>query len=283
MGAISSAASQLGIVSIGVTILMISGEFDLSVGAVFAIASFIFAQVIAHTDPVTAVFVTLAFCAGIGLLNGLIAIKLRIGSFITTLGTFFVFTGVLLYVTNGLIITINASPSVVAFLNSFSGPIPGTFFRLSLFWFAGLAVFFQIVLTKTRYGNWIFATGGNVSAARAVGINTDRVKIGNFMLTSLLAGFSGVLEISLYLSVTSSIGSEYQLESIAATVIGGTSLFGGVGSVIGSVIGSFTISQISDGLIFVGVPGYAFDAFTGVILIVAVVFYNQVRRRFITS
>lgn len=182
-------ASELGIVAIGITLLMISGEFDLSVGSVYAVVPMAMAILINKGQPdVIALIISLLLGASLGLLNGIVTLKTGIPSFITTLGTMMFWRGILLAVTGGFPIMLERNSRV---LNIFGGSIAGGL-RYSGVWFIILAIVFWIILERTRYGNWVFATGGNLGAAKALGIPTDRVKIVNFIISSLLAGLAGI-------------------------------------------------------------------------------------------
>jgi simple sugar transport system permease protein len=137
----------------------------------------------------------------------------------------------------------------------------------SLIWFVVLAVVMHFVLKNTRFGNWILATGGNVKASRARGVNTDRVKVILFVICAVLAGFAGAMDSIRIESAYPISGTGYELEIIAMVVIGGTLLYGGRGTIIGTVIGVLLLRTIRNGIIVVGVPGLAYNIFVGVIIV----------------
>jgi simple sugar transport system permease protein len=222
----------------------------------------------------------LALAVVIGLANGLLVTKLHTSSFIITIGMMLVVRGVALYISNGF-------PQATWRTESWIGEVVvgqiaqvGEFKLLaSLLWFVGLIVVLHFVLNNLRFGNWIMATGGNVRAARARGVDTDRVKIILFMLCSLLAGFAGIIDAIRVQSAYPIAGTGYELEIIAMVVIGGTLLYGGRGTVLGTVIGVFLLRTIRNGIIVVGVPGLAYNIFVGLIIIGMMVVHSVIERR----
>lgn len=260
---------EFGIVVLGVTMLMISGEFDLSIGSVFALCPIIIVKMInLGLNVWTGVILALIVSLGIGALNGTIVIKTGIPSFIATLATMMFWRGTVLAITKG---TPPPIPKEVLPLQicvtGWVGPI-----RVSLIYFMAILIILWIVLERTRFGNRIFASGGNPKAARARGVNSAKVKITLFMLTSLLAAFAGLIQAFRIGSALPSAGQGWELDAIAASVIGGVSLFGGVGSIIGGAAGSFLLRIIGNGLVLAGAPGYYFRMFVGMVIIAAVIF-----------
>jgi len=269
-------AAELGIISIGVAMLIISGEFDLSVGSVFAVAPMTFATMVnAKYNPYLSLIVSLMVCAGIGLVNGTVTLKTGIPSFITTLGMMMFWRGILLAITGGFPIILSRRVDMLQYLG---GRVHGGL-RYSAIWFVVLAFVFWVVLEKTRFGNWVFATGGNLGAARALGIATTRVKLVNFIFSSVLAGFAGLTTFARFKLVDPTFGQELELEAIASAVMGGTLLTGGYGSVVGASVGAFMISMVRNGLVLAGAPAYWYRAFIGVILIIAAVINARIRKR----
>jgi simple sugar transport system permease protein len=162
----------------------------------------------------------------------------------------------------------------------FSVSIPITAnFRNSIFWWVLLVAFFHIILTRTRYGNAVFATGGNTQAARAQGINVTSIKVQGFMLTAFLAGIAAILETSRSPSVDPTEGTGWELETIAMTVVGGALLTGGYGSVIGTMLGTLIFGMLATGLVQVNLPNRMFEGVVGVIMISAVILNNITKRR----
>jgi len=217
----------------------------------------------------------LIFCALIGALNGFVTLRFGIPSFITTLGAMMVWRGIILLVTGGW------PPEYPTAADPLKAVLVGNlgFIYASLLWFVGIVALLWILLERTRFGNWTFATGGNLNAARVMGIPVNRVKMTAFIVTSLLAGFAGVVQGFRLGALVPSAGTGLELDTIAASVIGGTVLTGGIGTVIGTVIGTFLIRVIDNGLIMARAPGYWFRVFIGLLTIVAVIINISIAKR----
>ncbi|WP_238842172.1 ABC transporter permease [Sulfolobus sp. E11-6] len=256
---------------------MISGEFDLSVAATFALIPLISDFLITSgLNVVFSIIVGLFVAALIGLLNGMIVIKSGIPSFIVTLGTLFVWLGVALQISGGQPHSFNlpiSTRNILVGSIGFNGLI-----NSQLIWLIILGVLFYLILERHQWGNWIYAIGGNKDAARAMGIRVDLVKISLFMLTAILAGFAGIMESALYSQVIANQGGNLELDSIAAAVIGGTSLFGGEGSVIGGIIGTIIIWSIENGLILAGVSSYVYETLIGALIIIVVIIHRYAKK-----
>lgn len=277
IASILTVAAELGIVSAGVTFLMISGEFDLSVGSVLGVSAMVFALAAKAGWPLFAGWgLALLTSAIIGLLNGFITIKAGIPSFITTLGSTMFWRGILLAVTGGFPVTYFpvGMPAMFFVLN---GRFIGQF-RTSAVWFLGLAIILNIVLTKTRYGNAVYATGGNREAARVLGVATNKVKCINFVISAVLAGLAGCIQFARFFSVDPMRGFGLELEAIAAAVIGGTLLTGGAGNLVGTIFGVLLAGMVRSGLVQAGAPAYWYQAFVGLIVVVAVILNTKLRR-----
>jgi len=277
LASILTVAAELGIVSAGITFLMISGEFDLSVGSVLGVAAMVFALTAKAGWPLFLgwIFALLA-SAGIGFLNGFITVRTGIPSFITTLGTMMFWRGILLAVTGGFPVSYfpSRTPTMFFVLNGcFAGQ-----FRTSALWFLGIILLLNVILVRTRYGNAVYATGGNRDAARVLGVATDKVKLVNFIISALLAGLAGCIQFARFLSVDPMRGQGLELEAIAAAVIGGTLLTGGAGNLIGTLFGVLLVGMVRSGLVQAGAPAYWYQAFVGVIVVVAVVVNTNLRR-----
>ena len=266
--------SELGIIAIGVAFLMIAGEFDLSAGAVYAISGLLFVTLANHINSPLALIIALAAAATIGLLNGIITIRTRIPSFITTLGMMMLLRGTMLVATGGRTVSYRGDAIVPTMLSR----LMDHGLRPSHFWFIALAVLFAFILARTRYGNWVFATGGNKEVARARGVNINRVKIVNFMISALLAGFAGIIVLTRFRLANVAFGTGMELEAIAAVVIGGTFLAGGYGTIIGAFVGAFLMGMMRNGLILSGAPAFWYQAFVGAILILAAAINLRLRR-----
>jgi simple sugar transport system permease protein len=281
-------AAQVGIVASAVALLMIAGEFDLSVGSVVGAAGMVIAIGIGEFGlPVwLAVLLAFAFALVIGFINGYLVIKTRLPSFIVTLGTLFILRGLTIGVTRvltgrtqvgGLGPTIEADP--ISFLfTSQVGP-----FKASILWWIFLALIATFVLLRTPFGNWIFGAGGNAVAARNVGVPVSRVKIILFMATAASAALLATVQVLGVGSGDVLRGEQKEFEAIITAVIGGTLLTGGYGSAIGTVFGALTLGMTRNGLQFAGVGGDWYQAFLGVLLLLAVIVNNYIRQRATTT
>jgi simple sugar transport system permease protein len=273
---IFTTSSELGIIAIGICFLMIAGEFDLSVGSVFAVAPMLGAKLANSGVPMFFAFLAgLLFAGLIGLLNGTIVIKAKIPSFIATLGSMMFFRGVLLAVSQGF--TIDYLGEETGFLNVLGGKI---FFgmRSSGIWFILGTIILSIILTQTKYGNHVSAVGGNPGTAKAVGVSVNKVKVINFIVCAMFAGFAGFTMFGRFHSIDPTAGQLLELEAIASAVIGGALLTGGYGSIFGAFIGAFLIGVMRSGLILAGAPAYWYQGFIGVILVLAVIMNTKIRK-----
>jgi simple sugar transport system permease protein len=228
-----------------------------------------------------AFFVALLLAALVGFVNGLFVTKVGISSFLVTIGMMLIVRGAALYVSSGFPQSTWEVETALKPILVDAIPIGQTDFSLyaSLFWFIGLIFLLWFILNKTKYGNWVMATGGNRLAALARGINTDFVKISLFMITSVLAGFAGIID-SLRISSAYPIsGTGYGLEVIAMVVVGGTSLFGGYGSIFGTIVGVTLLRSIRNGIVVIGVPGLAYNIFVGVIILAMMTVHALIEKR----
>lgn len=264
---------EVALVAIGVTILMIAGEFDLSVGSVFALAPMVMAiSLVAGFSFPLAVFLGLGAAALVGFVNGFITLRFAIPSFITTLGMLFVARSLTVVISGGFPPLLPADVPAFVF-TQFAGLV-----RMSMFWFAGIAALLAVMLSATNWGNWIKATGGQLDAAAAMGIPVSAVKMFCFVLCSLLAGFAGIIQVLRLGSPLPSLGEGLELQAVAAAVIGGTSLFGGVGTVAGAIVGALLIRLIDNGLVLSRVDANWFKFAIGSLLVLAVIGNSWLRR-----
>jgi len=265
----------LGVVAIGVGILMISGEFDLSVGATYILTSYLMALAFQDGWPLS-LAVLLAFVVGIaiGLGNGLITIVFGIPSFITTLGSMMFLRGVVRFVSSSESIIFQPGATMERILAGTLGPIQAEFL-----WFIGFSLFGYLLLVRHSFGNHVYMVGGNRNAAVAVGINANRVKIICFALSGICAAFAGVMSAVRITAIAPSGGIGLELQAIAACVVGGLSLNGGRGTAIGIALGTVLLFTIQDVLLLIGAPGYYLDMFIGGSVIVAVILNQWVGRR----
>jgi len=274
-----------GIIVVGVAMLMIAGEFDLSVGATFAVASFVFALTMnAGVPPFPAMLLALLVSALLGLVNGLIVVRTGIPSFITTLGTMLAYRGIARAIGGGDFAKyIKSKPLLFNILNGAMDPLNQLFqpvanFRVSILWFILIAMVMSMVLMRTRFGNWVFATGGNPGAALAQGVPVKRVKLVVFTLTGLLTGLASVMQFAHRTSVDPLRGEGWELIAVAASVIGGVQLTGGVGTIFGACIGILLLQMLEQGLVLMGVSVQIFRAVAGSILMLSVVINTYLSR-----
>jgi ribose/xylose/arabinose/galactoside ABC-type transport system permease subunit len=261
------AIPQLGIIALGVGLLMVAGEFDLSVGAVFTFSALIMADVFNLGVPLPlAVLAALAAGAAVGVLNGMLVLRFGITSFIATLGTMMVLRGVILFISNAQSSSFRPDALFQALLTGQLGIVPAQFL-----WLVALTIGAYLLLERHRFGNHIFAVGGNVDAANAVGVRVGRVKLAAFVLSSVMAALAGIFSTTRVNSVSPIQGQGLELQAIAACVIGGVALSGGRGSVLGIFLGAALIYTVQDVLLLTAAPGYYLDAFVGFIIIIAAI------------
>lgn len=273
---------ELGLIALGMTLLMTAGEFDLSVGSVFGFSAVIMWTLYnSDTAPLEIAFLaSLALAAFIGLVNGWFVTRLKIPSFLVTLGMLLVVRGSALYITDGFPQrTWDASGQWLATVLVGSFWIGDFRVYMSLFWFLGAALVLGYVLTQTRFGNWILGSGGNANSARARGVPVNRVKVSLFMLTAMLAALAGIISSIRTSAANPNSGTGYELEVIAMVVIGGTALTGGRGTIIGTVLGIFILRVMRNGIVLIGVPGLAYNIFVGAIILGMMALHSWLDRR----
>jgi simple sugar transport system permease protein len=273
---------ELGLIALAMTLLMTSGEFDLSVGSLFGFSPVLMWTL--YNSGVTSLemglLIALVVAALVGLVNGWFVTRLKIPSFLVTLGMLLVVRGTALFITDGFPQrTWSAEGSWLANIlvgDFYVGP-----FRVyaSLFWFIGAAIVLGYVLTESRTGNWIQAAGGNPLAARARGVNVNRVKVGLFILSAVMASLAGVISSLRTSAANPNSGTGYELEVIAMVVIGGTALTGGRGTIVGTVLGILILRVMRNGIVLIGVPGLAYNIFIGAIILGMMALHSWLERR----
>jgi simple sugar transport system permease protein len=277
---------ELGMVALAMTLLMTSGEFDLSVGSVFGFAPvlmwFFFNEGIFSLE--VAFIITVGVSALIGLTSGLFVTKLGIPSFLVTLGMLLVVRGAALWITQGFPQrTWAAEGAILAdiLVSDFSAQTPFGEIKvyMSLLWFALLALILGYVLMASKFGNWIQAAGGNPLAATARGVRVGRTKISLFILTAVVSAWSGVTSSIRVSAANPNSGDGYELEIIAMTVIGGTVLSGGKGTIIGTVIGVLLLRVMRNGIVLAGAPALAYKIFIGAIILGMMALHSYLQRR----
>jgi ribose/xylose/arabinose/galactoside ABC-type transport system permease subunit len=262
--------AELGIIAMAMTVLIVSGEFDLSVGATYAVTGVATGLLfkVAGLNIWLAGLGGLTAAVFLGFLNGLLVTRARMNSFIATLATMMVFRGLAMVMSQGQ--PISTFPDLVFFEIWGRAKVFGTI-PVPIFWLAGWGLMLYVLLHRTTYGVTVFATGDNREAANLAGIRTASVKCLNFMLTALAAGIAALISLGYLKTVTPTQGTGLELEAIAASVIGGTSMRGGVGSVLGAFLGALIMAEVRTGLVLMGTDAYLQDACVGLIIAIAVI------------
>jgi len=271
--------SILAIIATGMTFLFIAREIDLSVGSTYGLLAVTLAFLISKWffNPWLAMLITVLLGMVIGLVNGLIITQFGIPSFIVTLGMLSILRGAALLLTGGWPILVKLPPGD-SFLEITAGRAWGVI-PMQVFWMIGIMLVAGFVLSKTRFGSHVYATGGNEESAILTGIATKRVKIISFMMTSALCGVAAALLVGQIHSASPLTGTGFELDIIAAVVIGGTPLFGGAGSILGTLLGAAILGMITNGLVLLGVSAYFEPVAKGLIIILAILVDTLVRRR----
>ena len=274
------ASSSIGIVAVGVALLMIGGEFDLSAGVSVVTAALTASM---FSFQLTAnlwvgIVVSLIVMLAVGFINGYLVVKTGIPSFLITLGTFFMLSGINLGVTKA--VTGTVATANVADMDGFASAraifasefaVGGVTIRITVLWWIFFVALATWILLRTRLGNWIFAVGGNAASARAVGVPVNKVKIGLFMGVAFMCWFYGMHTLFAFNSVQSGQGVGNEFLYIIAAVVGGCLLTGGYGSAIGAAVGAFIFGMTTQGIVFAGWDPNWFKFFLGAMLLLAVV------------
>jgi simple sugar transport system permease protein len=301
-------SAQLGILAVAVSLLMIGGEFDLSLGSMVAFAGVIIAILSSKYGWPIWTSIPVAFAAAIivGYLNGWLVVKTGLPSFIVTLASLFILRGITLGATR-LITGRTQIPGIKELSEGdwlapvFSGQFGGTLLvwlaeagiidkrpdglpmvqgiPVSILWWLGLTAIATWILLQTRFGNWIFTVGGDANAARNVGVPVARVKIRLFVLSACAATLFAAIQVLSVGSADTSRGLQKEFEAIIAVVIGGTLLTGGYGSAIGAMFGALIFGIVQMGIFYTGIDTDWFKAFMGVMLLAAVLFNDYIRKK----
>jgi ribose transport system permease protein len=261
--------AELGIIAMAMTVLIVAGEFDLSVGAIYAVTGVVTGVLASRLG----VNIWLAASAGImaalllGALNAVLIASTRINSFIATLSTMMVYRGVAMVLSQGQPISFQLD----FFMDLFGRAELFGVLPVPVVWFAAWGLFQYVLLHRTTFGVRVFATGDNREAAELAGIKTARVKSVAFLLTALASGLAALISLSYLKTVTPTQGTGLELEAIAAAVIGGTAMSGGVGSIVGTFLGTFIMAEVRTGLVLLGTDAYVQEAFVGLVIALAVI------------
>ncbi|MCB1502517.1 MAG: ABC transporter permease [Bauldia sp.] len=271
-------AAELGIIAIPIGMLMIAGEFDLSVGSVVGATSIIIAMVSGYYEmsPWLGIAIAFAFGAAVGLINGIIVVWTKLPSFIVTLATMMMVLGGML----GVSIALTGSTSISAAATGSAAVLFAAEWRelhVSIIYWIVLIVIATYVMQRTPFGNWAYATGGSAQTARLAGVPVARVKIILFVCTSLGAVLTSTLQTMTFQNGNVTLGAQYVFTGIAASVIGGVLLTGGYGSPLGTVSGALTYGIVSLGVFYLGWNADLTEFFIGALLLLAVLANHRLR------
>jgi simple sugar transport system permease protein len=278
-------ASQLAILAVPVALLMIAGEFDLSVGSIIGAAGMLIAIPVVEFgwDLWQALLLAFAGAIAIGMLNGLIVVKTGLPSFIVTLSSLFAIRGITLVEARDITdrTQVGGIQESVGehnfFLDLFGGKVGDV--PASFFWAIGITLIATLILTRTRFGNWIFGAGGDPGSARNLGVPVARVKVILFVGTALGATVLAAIQVLSVGSADVLRGQGKEFEAIAAAVIGGTLLTGGSGSAIGAFFGALLFGMVSQGIFFTGTDSDWFLVFLGGMVLLAVLVNRYIRTK----
>ncbi len=281
-------SAHLGILAVAVSLLMIGGEFDLSIGSMIGAAGMIIAilSVEHELNMWVSMLAALLVAMLVGAINGVIVRWSGLPSFIITLATLFIIRGLTIALTR-----IETGRTQLGGLDDAAGydlakqvfdsniDLFGAAFPISIAWWFGLTALATWVLLRTPFGNWIFGAGGNEQAARNVGVPVNRVKILLFVCTAVAAWLVAVIQVTATTGADVLRGTQQEFFAIIAVVIGGTLLTGGYGSAIGAAIGALIFGMVRQGIVYAGVDADWFQVFLGVMVLIAVLINRYVRQR----
>lgn len=267
-------AATLCIAAAG-TLVLVAGGIDLSVGATYGLATVVAGEIAAHHSPVLAIIAGILAGLGVGLVNGLIVTVFKINALISTLAMSFVVGGLALKVSGGNLIVLSANSGFFQFANAQFLTVPSAVWMTLFF-----VIVLGLLLSRTTYGRYMVASGGNAEAARLAGVRVNRIRVLTFVLSGGAAGLGGVIDISRLLSAqAASGGSALSFTVLAGIVVGGTSIAGGEGSVWRTGIGVLFIALIGNGFNLLGVDPLYQQIVLGLILLVAVGLDSWARQR----
>jgi len=273
------------IVACGMTVLMISGGFDMSVGGQSAMLGILFGIMVFKGVNITiSIITTIIFGIAAGLIIGFIVSKLNVNPFMVTLGGMFLFSGIAIIIAfvggagkfQDQFVTVRPLPGI-------HGIAGGSFHGVEyiVFYMVGILVFYYVFLKKNKFLRQNFYIGTNESAARLVGIKVDKLKIFNYALVGLMVAIAAILQASRYEFATAVANENYPLEIIAAVIIGGASLSGGEGSIIGSFLGVCLLTLIYNSTIILGIKPAWYTLLIGLILLISVLYNEFIRKKFV--
>ncbi|AUX76269.1 ABC transporter permease [Sinorhizobium fredii] len=268
IGTILQVTATLGLMSLGVALVIGTGEIDISVGSTFGMGALAYLWLAAHVDPSLAAVAAIAVGAAIGLVNGLLVTRTGTPSLIITLGTLMIFRGIAIALTEGFSFSIPyAARKGWAYFGLGGGEFLG--FNTALYWLIIVLVILTVMLKAMPFGNRLLAVGGSAESAHSRGVRVSRVKLSAFVLCGVLAAFAGTLEAGKLGFADGSMGRLMELQAIASCVLGGCLLAGGRVSLIGALKGAFVLSSIQSYLVVTGVRPQWFILILGLIVVIA--------------
>ena len=256
--------APLAIMASAMTLVIIGGGFDLSVAAIFAVAGVTAAWVALNLDPYVGLLVAPLVGAALGLVNGVVITRLNVHSFLATIATSLVFKGVAIVISDGRLIPVRIDEFTWLGRDKFLGVF------IAVYVLAAFALMLTFILNRTALGRKIFAVGGNEEATILSGIRTDRIKIATFVFAGLAAGLAAAISVSRISMGQASAGAGMELQAIAAVILGGTSIYGGVGAVWRSVAGVLLLALINNGFNILNADPFYRDLTTGLVILGAV-------------
>ncbi len=266
-------SAPVGIVACGVTIGIIAGVFDLSVGAIFAVAAVAACKLALLTNSWVGILAGMLIGALLGIVNGVLVNNVKINSFIATLASSIVFRGLAILVTGGLIVTVTDPTFKILGTATFLGA------KYTVWVFALFAIATSFLLSRTTLGRYFYAVGGNAEAASLSGIRVEQVRTLAFIISGFSAGIAGVLAASRTSSAQPDLGMELALQAIAAAVVGGTSIMGGQGAIWRAVLGVLILAMIGNGFNLLGIDTIYQQIVQGLLIMLAVGLDQLLRRR----
>jgi simple sugar transport system permease protein len=267
----------VGIMGLGLTYVLAAKEIDLSFPSVMAFSGYVCAALYTATGSILLGIVGgLTSGAFVGMINGILIRKLRIPSIVVTLGMMFLVAGAVDVLSGGLgfpLTTLTGNFWHSLLVGKIGGLVPA-----HAVWFAGLAIVLWVILFRHRFGNHVLFVGDNEGAAAMMGVNVDRTKTLVFMLMGLLAAFAGLVDCFRLLTWWPSMGQGYMMTTFATVFVGGTSMFGGEGTILGTFLGAFLIGSLQAGIVAAGLSGFWIQLIYGLIILIAVTGHTLLRR-----
>jgi simple sugar transport system permease protein len=280
--------ARFGMIAVAEVMLMITGEIDLSVGSTFSLAPYVMVLMTIGWGIPLAISALAALLLGvlIGVINGLITVRFRVPSLITTVGTLFLLQGVVVSIYNSQpIVAPVQEPFNAIFGENLYSPTDSlwSWHGLTAFtpflWTAVAVLAMALVLNRTTFGLHTVATGSNIIGAKEIGVRTDRIKLYNFMIAGGFAAAAGVINTVEFASADPLAGGPFlTLQAVAAAVIGGTSLLGGSGTTVGALVGAFVVATLNNGLVMMGAQATVSDIYLGAAIVLAMIMNVQVDR-----